>query len=81
MQEYYKLLDSMSGKVGGPYRFSSVLIKRVRQLVKGSLSAFRTEAFDPISIAFDEYSRDQLQITEGGAPLELIQTKEKKKGT
>ncbi|MFQ5957543.1 MAG: DNA-directed RNA polymerase subunit omega [Candidatus Brocadiales bacterium] len=79
MKEYYKLLDSMSKKADGPYRLSSILIKRVRQLVRGSLSAFRPEAFDPVSISFDEYSKDQLQIVEEGAPLELVQTKEKKK--
>ncbi|MFQ5862049.1 MAG: DNA-directed RNA polymerase subunit omega [Candidatus Brocadiales bacterium] len=79
MKEYYKLLDSMSKKAGGPYRLSSILLKRVRQLVRGSLRAFRPETFDPVSIAFDEYSKDQLQIVEESSLLELIQTKEKKK--
>ncbi len=78
MKEYYGLLDSLSKKAGGPYRFSSILIRRVRQLVKGSLGAFRPKEYDPVSIAFEEYGQDQLQVTEEGPPLELIQVKGKK---
>lgn len=79
MREYYRLLDAMAKKAGGPYRLSSILIKRVRQLVKGSLSAFRAEGFDPVSAAFEEYNKELLEVTEGGAPPELFQEKGKKK--
>ncbi len=78
MKEYYGLLDALSKKGGGPYRFSSILIRRVRQLVRGSLGTFRSKEYDPVSIAFEEYGQDQLQVTEEGPPLELIQVKGKK---
>lgn len=79
MKEYYGELDSMAQKAGGPYRLSSILIKRVRQLVRGSLSAFRSEGFDPISVAFYEYRQDRLQVTEERSSADLLQVKEKKK--
>ncbi len=79
MREYYKQLDLMSEKAGGPYRYSSILIKRVRQLVKGSPSAMRSKEFDPVSIAFEEYSKGLLQIAGEGTILELVQAKEKKR--
>ena len=78
MKSYYGAVDSLSKKAGGPYCFSSVLIKRVRQLVRGSLSAFRSGGFDPVGTAFEEYRQDKLQVLEGGIPLELIQRKGKK---
>ena len=80
MKSYYSAVDSLSKKAGGPYCFSSILIKRVRQLVKGSFGGFRSEGFDPVNIAFEEYGQDKLQVLQGGVPLELVQRKEKKKG-
>lgn len=79
MKEYYGELDSMSNRAGGPYCLSSILIKRVRQLVKGSLSAFRSEGFDPITVAFGEYRRGLLQASKERSPADLLQVKEKKK--
>ncbi|MEE9583921.1 MAG: DNA-directed RNA polymerase subunit omega [Candidatus Brocadiales bacterium] len=78
MKSYYSAVDSLSKKAGGPYCFSSILIKRVRQLVKGSLGGFRSEGFDPVNTAFEEYKQDKLQVLEGGVPLELVQRKGKK---
>ncbi len=78
MKEYYGQLDSMSKEAGGPYRLSSILIKRVRQLVRGSFSTFRSSGFDPVDMAFDEYGRGQLQVAERDASGELLQTKGKK---
>lgn len=79
MKEYYGELDSMSNRAGGPYRLSSILIKRVRQLVRMSLGAFRSEGFDPITVAFGEYRRNLLQATEERSSEDLLQIKEKKK--
>ncbi len=78
MKEYYSVVDSLSSKAGGSYLFSSVLIKRVRQLVRGSLSAFHTEGFDPIRVAFDEYGQDKLEVLQNGVPLQVVQSKRKK---
>ena len=78
MKEYYSVVDSLSNKAGGSYLFSSVLITRVRQLVRGSLSAFRSEGFDPIRAAFNEYGQDQLEVLRDGVPLQVVQSKRKK---
>ncbi|MCP4364327.1 MAG: hypothetical protein GY800_03390 [Planctomycetes bacterium] len=78
MKEYYAQLDMMSTGAGGPYRLSSILIKRVRQLVRGSVGAFRTMGFNPVDTAFEEFRRAQLQVAEDSSYGELLETKDKK---
>ncbi|MEE9201528.1 MAG: hypothetical protein V3V45_08795 [Candidatus Brocadiales bacterium] len=78
MKEYYSVVDALSNKAGGSYVFSSILMKRARQLVKGSLSAFHTEGFDPIRTAFEEYEQDQLEVLRDGVPLQVVPSKRKK---
>ncbi|MHC4197882.1 MAG: hypothetical protein ACYSRP_08250 [Planctomycetota bacterium] len=78
MKEYYAQLDAMSKEAGGPYRLSSILIKRVRQLVRGSASAFRSRGFNPVDTAFEEFRRAQLQVAEESSFGDLLETKDKK---
>ncbi len=78
MKEYYAQLDEMSREAGGPYRLSSILIKRVRQLVRGSVSAFRTRGFNPVDTAFEEFRRAKLQVAEDSSSGELLERKDKK---
>jgi DNA-directed RNA polymerase subunit K/omega len=61
MEEYYKLIEKLSRQTGGHYRLSTVLLKRVRQLVKG-VSPFQSEPVEPISTAFQEFMDGRLQI-------------------
>jgi DNA-directed RNA polymerase subunit K/omega len=74
MEDNYKLVEKLAKRAGGHYRFSTVLIKRVRQLVKG-LSSFRSEPVDPVRVAFEEYLHGKLQIT--GETEELTGVKKK----
>ncbi len=79
MKEYYAQLDEMSKEAGGPYRLCSILIKRVRQLVRGSASAFRSRGFNPVDTAFWELNRAELQVAEDSfSVVELLDKKDKK---
>lgn len=79
MKEYYAQLDEMAKEAGGPYRLSSILIKRVRQLVRGSASAFRSRGFSPVDTAFEEFGRAELQVAEDSSSvIELLDKKDKK---
>lgn len=71
-------MEAQVKKAGGPYRFSTVLAKRTRQLVKGSLRAFGSEPLDPINRALEEFAQSKLQILEEGTLPELPEKKEKK---
>jgi DNA-directed RNA polymerase subunit K/omega len=79
MKEYYGQLDAMSKEAGGPYRLSSILIKRVRQLVRGSVTAFRSRGFNPVDTAFAEFRRAELQVAkDSSSVIELLDKKDKK---
>jgi DNA-directed RNA polymerase subunit K/omega len=62
MEHYYKLVEDLAKQAGGHYRLTTVLLKRVRQLVKG-LGGFRSESLDPVKSSFEEYIGGKLQIT------------------
>ncbi|HHT9119071.1 MAG TPA: hypothetical protein ACFYD3_00810 [Candidatus Hypogeohydataceae bacterium YC41] len=78
MENYYKLVETLAKQAGGHYRLTTVLVKRVKQLVKG-LSSFRTEPTDPIRTAFDEFTGGKLRIT-GKIEEPALGVEEKKKG-
>lgn len=78
MKEYCHIVDVLSKKTGGPYRFSSLLMKRVRQLVKGTLRSPGSEPADPVRTAFEEFVQGRIQAIEGGALSEITVTREKK---
>ncbi len=77
MENNYKLIERLARQAGGHYRFSTILIKRVRQVVKG-FSSIRHEPADPIGAAFAEYIKGRLQIT-GEAKDLLAEEKPAKK--
>ena len=68
MENYYKLVEKLANQTGGHYRLSTVLIKRIRQLVKG-LSSFRSEPVNPVDAVFEECLGGRLQIVDKSEEL------------
>lgn len=51
-------------RVGGRFKLTVLLEKRVRELVKGAPSLVETDAINPIDIALDEILAGKIEITE-----------------
>lgn len=51
-------------KVGGRFKLTVLLEKRVRELVKGAPKLVDTDAINPIDIALDEILAGKIEITE-----------------
>ncbi|GJQ60547.1 MAG: DNA-directed RNA polymerase subunit omega [Candidatus Scalindua sp. AMX11] len=53
-------VDKLSQNEGGTFYVTTLLIKRVRELVNGSPKLVKTDLSDPIQIAFEELNRGKL---------------------
>ncbi len=50
---------------GGTFYVTTLLIRRVRELVNGSPKRVKTDLSDPVQIAFEELNRGKLLPSEG----------------
>ncbi len=57
-------VDKLSQVEGGTFFVTTLLIKRVRELVNGSPKQVKTDSSDPIQIAFEELNRGTLLSSE-----------------
>lgn len=58
-------VDKLSHTDGGTFYVTTLLIKRVRELVNGSPKLVTTDLSDPIQIAFEEWNRGKLLPSQG----------------
>ncbi len=48
----------------GTFHVTTILIKRVRELIDGAPTLFETDSSDPVKTAFEEFASGKLSITE-----------------
>ena len=48
----------------GTFHLTTVLIKRVRELIDGAPALVETDSSDPVKTAFDEFASGKISITE-----------------
>lgn len=49
----------------GTFHVTTILIKRVRELIDGAPALIETDSSDPVKTAFEEFASGKLNITEG----------------
>ncbi|MDR4505653.1 MAG: DNA-directed RNA polymerase subunit omega [Candidatus Scalindua sp.] len=60
-------VDKLSQCEGGTFYVTTLLIRRVRELLNGSPKLVKTDLSDPIQIAFEELSRGKLLPSDAAA--------------
>ena len=53
-------VDKLSQSEGGTFYVTTLLIRRVRELVNGSPKLIKTDSDDPVGIAFEEFNSGKL---------------------
>ncbi len=48
----------------GTFHLTTILIKRVRELIDGAPALIETDSSDPVKTAFEEFASGKLSITE-----------------
>jgi DNA-directed RNA polymerase subunit K/omega len=57
-------IDKLSQSEYGTFQVTTLLIRRVRELVNGSPKLVNTDSNDPVEIAFEELNRGKLLQSE-----------------
>jgi DNA-directed RNA polymerase subunit K/omega len=67
---YFLHIDNMTDNLVDPaedygtFLLTTVLIKRVRELINGAPTLIETDSSDPVKAAFEEFASGKLSITE-----------------
>lgn len=55
-------IEQASKKVGGYYKLTVLVQKRIKELVKGAAPLIETKIDDPLEIAIEEILQDKIQL-------------------
>ena len=58
-------IDELAEKVGGRYRFTVLLQKRVKELTRGAVRLIESDAKNLIHVAMEEIKQGKIGIEEG----------------
>jgi len=63
---YYIMTDNLqkAAEKYGTFHLTTVLIKRVRELIDGAPALIETDSSDPVKTAFEEFASGKINITE-----------------
>ena len=70
-------IDELAEKVGGRYRFTVLLQKRVKELTRGAVRLIESDAKNLIHVAMEEIKQGKVGIENG--PEDAAKKKPKKK--
>jgi len=61
----YDMADNLDNPAEdyGTFHLTTILIKRVRELIDGAPTLIETDSSDPVKAAFDEFASGKLNIT------------------
>lgn len=62
MEEKIRILDELEQKVGGRFKLTALLQKRVRELVAGAPRLIETRSDDPVDVAMEEIRADKIEL-------------------
>ncbi len=54
----------------GTFHLTTILIKRVRELIDGAPALIETDSSDPVKTAFEEFASGKINITEDDVTTE-----------
>ncbi|MDF1702778.1 MAG: DNA-directed RNA polymerase subunit omega [Planctomycetota bacterium] len=62
MEEKIRVIDELEGKVGGRFRLTALLQKRIRELVAGAPRLVEIRSENPIDIAIEEIRAGKIDL-------------------
>ncbi len=62
MQEKIRVIDELEAKVGGRFQLTSLLQKRIRELVAGAPRLVDIRSDNPIDIAIEEVRAGKIEL-------------------
>ncbi|SVD38154.1 uncharacterized protein METZ01_LOCUS391008 [marine metagenome] len=71
-------IDELAEKVGGRYRFTVLLQKRVKELTRGAVRLIESDAKNLIHVAMEEIKQGKVGIENGPEMVTKKKTKKKK---
>ena len=55
-------LDELIKNIGGTFRFTTLLIRRARELAGGATKLVETDSNDPTTIALEEFASNKISL-------------------
>ena len=71
-------IDELAEKVGGRYRFTVLLQKRVKELTRGAVRLIESDAKNLIHVAMEEIKQGKVGIENGPEMVTKKKTRKKK---
>ena len=62
MEERIRIIDELEQKVGGRVRLTTLLQKRIRELVAGAPKLVETRSENPIDVAIEEVRAGKIEL-------------------
>ncbi len=62
MENKIRILDELERKVGGRFKLTALLQKRIRELVAGAPRLVEIKSENPIDIAIEEIRADKIEL-------------------
>ncbi len=62
MEDKIRILDELEQKIGGRFKLTALLQKRIRELVAGAPRLLEVKSGDPIDIAIAEIRADKIEL-------------------
>lgn len=62
MEEKIRVLDELEGKVGGRFKVTALLQKRIRELVAGAPRLIEIKSDNPIDVAIEEIRAGKIEL-------------------
>ena len=62
MEEKIRVLDELEGRVGGRFKLTALLQKRIRELVAGAPRLVDIRSDNPINIAIEEVRAGKIEL-------------------
>ncbi|MDJ0974932.1 MAG: DNA-directed RNA polymerase subunit omega [Planctomycetota bacterium] len=62
MEDKIRVLDELERKVGGRFKLTALLQKRIRELVAGAPRLVEIKSENPIDIAIEEIRADKIEL-------------------
>ena len=62
MEDKIRVLDELARKVGGRFKLTALLQKRIRELVAGAPRLVEIKSENPIDIAIEEIRADKIEL-------------------
>jgi len=62
MEEKIRILDELEAKIGGRFKLTALLQKRIRELVAGAPRLIESASDDPVDIAIQEIRANKIEL-------------------